>query len=315
MSHTDYLGSDVENYLESTRDTIEVSDSLNESNTNKRIVEPFMEFLGWPLRMPRDGVSVELQHTHDGTSVDYALVDNGRQRVFVETFEFEADVELGEEDMERLLDTFDWGILTNGYVYEIYRAVDGNTVLVQEIDLDDMEQKTDFLTYISHQSLTSDRTEKEAEEFDNCVRDKARIEDLGSQFEEMLEDSVRTVEDDRLDEEVELLTASLQDLANTDRYFGSGTSHVHHQGVVDGDTTDDRVDTDEVDETAEQMEATEQVEAAEQSDTVEGGEEYEDDGTYKYEPLHGDTDESPEEEPEEESDDDDSSSRRLSGLF
>ncbi|MFC4406210.1 hypothetical protein [Haloarchaeobius iranensis] len=84
-------------------------------NTQLRLVEPFLECLGWDVRSP----SVEAAFAVDGTDavVDYALLVDGVPAVFVDTLACESALDAA--DVETLLSAMDaadveWGILTNG---------------------------------------------------------------------------------------------------------------------------------------------------------------------------------------------------------
>lgn len=262
MSQTDYFNSQIDEHLNSVRETIELSETLNKSNTNKRIIEPFMVFLEWPLTVPRNNSSVELNYeTGEDTVTDYALLIENEEKVFINTSPYESEINFDTEDNSQLFDYFDWGIVTNGHNYEFYRQVEEESILVSQFDLDEMVENVDFLTYMSFSSLTSGRTEDEAEAFDSCMTDRNYIEDVDSEVSTMLNESIDTIDDQQVEEEVDLLVASLLDLADPERYFQSNIDVEHTENVENND-----VDTDEDDEDEFKYEALDNTEEQEEQE-------------------------------------------------
>lgn len=106
---------ELASYVERARSAASAGGELGLRNTQLRLVEPFLECLGWDVRSP----AVEAAFAVDGADavVDYALLVDGVPAVFVDTLASESPLDAG--DAETLLSAMEaadveWGILTNG---------------------------------------------------------------------------------------------------------------------------------------------------------------------------------------------------------
>ncbi|WP_439026130.1 hypothetical protein [Haloarchaeobius sp. DT45] len=102
-------------YVHRASDVVAASSELGLRNTQLRLVEPFLEVLGWNVRAPEVEAAYVVSETE--VTVDYALLADGRPSVFVQTGACETS--FGPEDRETLLEAMAvmdvaWGVLTNG---------------------------------------------------------------------------------------------------------------------------------------------------------------------------------------------------------
>lgn len=106
---------ELASYVEDAADAVAGSSELGIRNTQLRLVEPFLECLGWDVRSP----AVEAAFAVDGgdATVDYALLVDGEPAIFVDTLACETSLSPAHGDA--LLSAMaaagvEWGILTNG---------------------------------------------------------------------------------------------------------------------------------------------------------------------------------------------------------
>lgn len=106
---------ELASYVERARATVAESGELGRRNTQLRLVEPFLERLGWDVR----SASVEAAFGVPGAdaTVDYALLVDDEPAVFVDSLA--CDESITPADGDALLSSMaaagvEWGILTNG---------------------------------------------------------------------------------------------------------------------------------------------------------------------------------------------------------
>jgi hypothetical protein len=217
---SEYMYGSADEYLEQTRRSINNSSQLNNSNTEKRIIEPFLEFLGWSIRVPTDRHSVELDYSiNEQEVVDYALLVDDDPEVFVQTYEYNANLPTDMTVEEILNQEFNWGVLTNGEEYEFYRMVNDSLVLVEEFSLDNLHQNIGFLSYMTVDSLKTGRTFDEAAEYDLVVQDQREIERITDTLGSDLKESVETITNADLTSEVSKFENALNRNCSTDDFF------------------------------------------------------------------------------------------------
>jgi hypothetical protein len=139
-------GTDLRAYVERARSAIVESDDLSLRNTELRLVQPFLDALGWDVRRPE--VEADVAVPSDRGPVEYALRVDGRPAVFVDVRPCEAP--LREADIDRLdaaLDAagVDWGILTNGRSF-VFLARDGEETERLQCRLDELPDYEDAVS-------------------------------------------------------------------------------------------------------------------------------------------------------------------------
>lgn len=120
---TDELAS----YAERARATVADATDLGHRTTQLRLVEPFLERLGWDVRSP--AVEAAFAVPEVDATVDYALLVDGEPAVFVDALACETALDPAHGDA--LLSAMaaagvEWGILTNGRQFAfVARTEDG----------------------------------------------------------------------------------------------------------------------------------------------------------------------------------------------
>lgn len=162
----------VADYVTRCQQLIETSPQMDEQNTKVRLIQPFLELLGWDLY----STEVELEYTvpmaSGSTHVDYALLVGDSPVVFVEAKPVRSALTDGnihqlKSYMRQELDV-DWGILTNGKAFEVLTKNryhnGGEEVSVVRFNLDDLAQNPNVLELLSKESIRSGRADEIAEQ-------------------------------------------------------------------------------------------------------------------------------------------------------
>lgn len=203
----------VNEYIERCEKLIETSPQMDEQNTKVRLVQPFLELLGWDLY----STEVELEYTipmaSGSTHVDYALLVGDSPVVFVEAKPVRSkltnkDIQQLKSYMRQELDV-DWGILTNGKTFEVLTKSDyqngGAEVSVVQFDLDDLAENPNVLELLSKESIRSGRADEIAEQV-------AQTNEVIQSLQEN-EDSVTDAVKGSVESEVGELTIDLEEQA------------------------------------------------------------------------------------------------------
>jgi hypothetical protein len=153
----------VDDYVTRCQQIVQRAPEMNEETTKVRLVQPFLELLGWDCH----STAVELEYTvpmaSGKTRVDYALVVGDAPAVFVEAKA--ARSELTDEDLRQLKSymrqelVVEWGILTNGKTFEVLTKRSGQRgggeVSVVQFDLAELREQPDVLELLSKDSIRS----------------------------------------------------------------------------------------------------------------------------------------------------------------
>ncbi|MEZ3115541.1 type I restriction enzyme HsdR N-terminal domain-containing protein [Halobaculum sp. MBLA0147] len=154
----------VNDYVEQSRRLVEASPQMDEENTKVRLVQPFLDLLGWDLRSTEVELEYTVRFATRTTHVDYALVVGDSPVVFVEAKPVRS--ELTDDDVEQLRSymrqelAVDWGVLTNGTDFEVLSKNSGadGEVSVVEFDLDDLADDPEVLELLTKESIQSGRS-------------------------------------------------------------------------------------------------------------------------------------------------------------
>jgi hypothetical protein len=203
----------VADHVERCRQLTEASPQMDEENTKVRLVQPFLELLGWDLY----STEVELEYTvpmgSSSTRVDYALLVGDSPVVFVEAKAVGST--LTDENVQQLRSYMrqelevDWGILTNGVEFDVltknYHETDGEEVSVAQFDLDDLAANPDVLDLLTKESIRSGKSDEVAEQVARTNRAIRRLE--------ANEDAVATAVAEAVEDRVGELTVDTADHA------------------------------------------------------------------------------------------------------
>jgi hypothetical protein len=189
----------VEEYVHESQQLIGTSPRMDEQNTKVRLIQPFLELLGWNLR----STEVELEYTvpmGSGTHhVDYALLLGDAPVAFVEAKPVNSALSDGNLQqlrsyMRQELEV-DWGILTNGQSFEVLtknqRSPNGEEISVVQFDLDDLRENPGILELLSKEAIRSGKADEIAEQ---VARTNAVIAELTNEEERVANSVVEAVE-------------------------------------------------------------------------------------------------------------------------
>jgi len=171
--HTTAMQRDeIEEYVQRCQQLIESSPQMDEENTKVKLVQPFLELLGWDLYSTEVALEYTIPMASGSTHVDYALLVGDSPVVFVEAKPVRSS--LTDDEIRQLrsymrqeLDV-DWGILTNGQSFEVLtKSRDhngGEEVSVVQFELDDLTENPGVLELLTKESIRSGKSDEVAEQ-------------------------------------------------------------------------------------------------------------------------------------------------------
>lgn len=154
------LSDRLSDYADRSTELLADSPQMDEENTKRKLIEPLLGLLGWDVLSS----DIELEYSVPmgaGTKkVDYALKLKGTPVVFVEAKG--ADTTLSEKHENQLRSYMrqvgvDWGILSNGRKFEIFRreqsATRPNEISLAKFSLDEIAEYQHPLRTVSRESI------------------------------------------------------------------------------------------------------------------------------------------------------------------
>ena len=158
----------VKEYVERSQRLIESSPQMDEQNTKVRLIQPFLELLGWDLYSTEVELEYTIQIGTGTTHVDYALLIGDAPVIFLEAKPVRSA--LTQHDIQQLKSymrqelNVDWGILTNGKTFEVLtknrQQADGEEVSVAQFNLDDLATNPDVMGLLSKEAIRSGRADE-----------------------------------------------------------------------------------------------------------------------------------------------------------
>ncbi|MXV63454.1 hypothetical protein GS429_15605 [Natronorubrum sp. JWXQ-INN-674] len=151
---------EVREFAEEKTELLAQNPDLNEEETKAAIITDFIRLLGWEI--PLDG-RIEYQFgEHNTNIVDYALLDDGVSKVFVEAKSPGTGLDGHRSQITEYLalDNVELGVLTNGEVYEVYRTHISTDDEVQRqqvarFELGEFPEYLDVLNSLTKEEVTS----------------------------------------------------------------------------------------------------------------------------------------------------------------
>jgi len=228
---------------------------MDEENTKVKLVQPFLELLGWDLYSTEVALEYTIPMASGSTHVDYALLVGDSPVVFVEAKPVRAT--LSDDEVRQLrsymrqeLDV-DWGILTNGQSFEVLtknrNENGGEEVSVVQFELDDLTENPGVLELLTKESIRSGKSDEVAEQVAQTNRAINALQDN--------EDGVTEAVTDAVEREVGELTIDLEEQA---REFVQGLVSVlreQRQFVSDKPQEEVEEEPDEADDSSEEINA------------------------------------------------------------
>jgi len=163
---------EINEYVKRCQQLIESSPQMDEENTKVKLVQPFLELLGWDLYSTEVALEYTIPMASGSTHVDYALLVGDSPVVFVEAKPVKSNLTDSEIQqlrsyMRQELDV-DWGILTNGKSFEVLtknrHQNGGEEVSVVQFDLDDLAENPEVLELLTKESIRTGKSDEVAEQ-------------------------------------------------------------------------------------------------------------------------------------------------------
>jgi hypothetical protein len=167
---TDHLGmtvetptlaeTDIEEFVQRSRQIITTADHLDESSTQAKILTPFVHVLGWNVFAPE----VQFEYSGDdatvGGNADYALCDrDGHPAVIIEAKRVGRSLDPHLGQLKEYMRVFgaDWGVLSNGDRYLMLRATENSPSpdeqQILDCRLEELLQHREILTALSNEQF------------------------------------------------------------------------------------------------------------------------------------------------------------------
>lgn len=186
----------VRSYVEQSRSVLEASPQMNEENTKARLVQPFIELLGWDIYSTEVEREYPVQIATRRTKVDYALLVGGTPVVFIEAKS--SGSTLSPDDVDQLrsylrqeLDV-EWGLATNGRSFEVLSKNGGvgnrEEVSIATFDLDELRENPELLGIIAKNSIESGRSDEIAERIARTNQSIRHLSENGDRVAKRLAD-------------------------------------------------------------------------------------------------------------------------------
>lgn len=192
---------DIDEYVQRCQQLIESSPQMDEENTKVKLIQPFLELLGWNLYSTEVALEYTIPMASGSTHVDYALLIGESPAMFVEAKPVRSpltnsEVRQLQSYMRQELDV-DCGILTNGKSFEVltknHYQNGGEEISVVQFDLNDLSENPDVLELLSKESIRSGKFGEIAEQVAQTNRAIRYLQEN----EDSVTDSVtKTVEDE-----------------------------------------------------------------------------------------------------------------------
>lgn len=188
----------IDEYVQRCQQLIESSPQMDEENTKVKLIQPFLELLGWDLYSTEVALEYTIPMASGSTHVDYALLVGDSPVVFVEAKPVRSTLTSDEVQqlrsyMRQELDV-DWGILTNGKSFEVLtknrRRNGGEEVSVVQFDLDDLAENPNVLELLTKESIRSGKSDEVAEQVAQTNRAIRRLQENENSVTESVTEAV-----------------------------------------------------------------------------------------------------------------------------
>ncbi|HET7323340.1 MAG TPA: type I restriction enzyme HsdR N-terminal domain-containing protein [Halococcus sp.] len=227
----------VKEYVDQSRSILEASPQMSEENTKVRLIQPFIELLGWNIYSTEVELEYPVRIATRQTKVDYALLVGDTPVVFIEAKPSGSD--LSDDSVGQLrsylrqeLDV-DWGIVTNGKSFEVL-SKSGNSgsreeVSIAKFDIDDLEENPELLEILSKEAIESGKSDEIAEQIARTNQAVQHLRENGDQVARQLTDVLESEISDGTPIDLEEQSANFVDelisaLQERRRFIGDSSS-------------------------------------------------------------------------------------------
>lgn len=241
-------GEAVRNYVEQSQSLLEASPQMDEENTKVKLIQPFVDLLGWNFYSTEVQLEYTVQMGTQSSKVDYALMVGDTPVVFIEAKPARTD--LSESDVRQLQSymrqelSVDWGVLTNGKRFQILSVSsddrrDGETSIAT-FGLNEMAENPDILEILTKDAIQSGRADEIARQLTQTNRAISRLNEREGPIADRLTDVLQ----DELDETPLDLEEQSLDFVHDLRHALSERREFIGTPASSGDDTTDTTDND-----------------------------------------------------------------------
>ncbi|GGI97952.1 hypothetical protein GCM10008995_04790 [Halobellus salinus] len=249
-------GEAVRNYVEQSQTLLEASPQMDEENTKVKLIQPFVDLLGWNFYSTEVQLEYTVQMGTQSSKVDYALMVGDTPVVFIEAKPARSD--LTEKNVRQLQSymrqelSVDWGVLTNGKEFEILSVTgddkqDGETSIAT-FDLDEMAHNPDIPEILTKDAIQSGRADDIARQLTQTNRAIHRLSDqeesIAGRISDVLQDELGETPLDFEEQSLDFVHGLRHALRERREFIGESTDG---EDDTSGDNvSDDDPDTEEV---------------------------------------------------------------------
>jgi hypothetical protein len=167
------LHEELSEYAERSAGLINDSPQMDEENTKRKVIEMLIEVLGWNILSSDVELEYSVQMGSGTKRVDYALKREGTPVVFVEAKG--CDTPLDQSHESQLTSYMrqvgvDWGLLTNGREFEIFRrdvsSNRPNEISLADFSIEHVPKHENPLKALSRESIDSGESRQIAEKIE-----------------------------------------------------------------------------------------------------------------------------------------------------
>lgn len=216
---------DIEEYVQRSQSLLEKSPQMDEQNTRRKIIEPFLEILGWDMLSTNVELEYSVQMGVGTKKVDYAFTLKDTPVVFVEAKG--GDTSLTSKHRDQLTSYMrqtgvDWGMLTNGKKLELFKRKQVGSkpdeIALGKFSIEELSDRTGLIRAFSRDSLESGESETIAENIETTRRAATELrnkkEEISTKVTNIVTDeigdSVSQPVEDGAKEFVDVLASSLE---------------------------------------------------------------------------------------------------------
>jgi hypothetical protein len=154
----------------------------NISRRSKRLktVDPFLQWLGWPLRTPTKDIEVNLSQTFGDRKIDYLLTRNEKPLIALEIVNEDGEFNLYNEIPESCLGY----IVTNGFWFEFNVITETGLLKVDETNILDLDLKEATSDTFSFDGVSSELIDSVVSQYGQLSRDKEVIDSEESEIQD-----------------------------------------------------------------------------------------------------------------------------------
>lgn len=238
-------------YLRQSQSLLEASPQMDEENTKVKLIQPFIDLLGWDFYSTEVELEYTVQMGTQQSKVDYALMIGDIPAVFIEAKPARSD--LTDRDRSQLQSymrqelSVDWGVLTNGKRFEVLGEGDGDTqegeVSIATFDLSDMADNPEPLEILTKDAIQSGRADEIAKQITQTNRAIRRLNEREESIAELLtavlQDELGDTPLDIEEQSLEFLQELRETLRDRRQFIGESTSETGGQEEQTDDDEDE----------------------------------------------------------------------------